>query len=203
MPTYKHLGLLGLLLTVGWLTTGCHEVMWKANVSRGVAAAQQGRYAEAEANYREALSIMRSLESHQPDVLNRLGAVYMLQGRYADAESVVMRSLTIIEKYRRPEYPYTADALRVLATNYTLQRKYTEAEPHYKRALMIGEDALAHPEQAVDPSATAFGTSDFVAKLLTDYARLLKETGRDAEATAMETRAQDIRAKYSKEGKPQ
>ncbi len=55
-----------------------------------------------------------------------------------------------------------------------------------KRALAIREEALGpeHPH---------------VAQSLENYAALLRETGRDAEATKMEARAEAIRAKHAEQ----
>ena len=63
---------------------------------------------------------------------------------------------------------------------------YGKAEPLYQRALVILVSALGpeHPE---------------VAKVFENYALLLRETGRDAEAAKMEARAKAIRAKHAKE----
>ena len=68
------------------------------------------------------------------------------------------------------------------------QGRYTEAEPLYRRSLAIKEKALGpeHPN---------------VAQGLENYAALLRETGRTAEADKMEARAKAIRAKRAKENK--
>ena len=61
-----------------------------------------------------------------------------------------------------------------------------QAEPLQKRALAIREKALGpeHPR---------------VATSLENYAALLRDTGRSAEAAKMEARAKAIRAKHAKE----
>ena len=58
-----------------------------------------------------------------------------------------------------------------------------EAEPLYKRALAVREKALGpdHPD---------------VANSLENYAALLRETGRGAEANKMEARAEAMQAKH-------
>ncbi len=75
-----------------------------------------------------------------------------------------------------------ATSLNNLALLYFAQGKYAEAEPLYKRSLSIAETALGpeHPQ---------------VADSLGNYAWLLRETGREAEADKMEARAKTIRAK--------
>ena len=79
-----------------------------------------------------------------------------------------------------------ATSLNNLALLYYTQGKYAEAEPLYTRALEIDEKALGpdHPN---------------VATTLENYAALLRETQRNAEATEMEARAKEIRAKHASE----
>ena len=64
---------------------------------------------------------------------------------------------------------------------YQAQGKYAEAEPHYQRALAISEKALGpeHPN---------------VARILENYADLLRKLDRNAEAEELEERARAIRA---------
>ncbi len=64
------------------------------------------------------------------------------------------------------------------------QGRYAEAEPLYKRSLATLEKPLGpeHPK---------------VATGLENYARLLRETGRSAEAAKMEARARAIRARHT------
>ncbi len=79
-----------------------------------------------------------------------------------------------------------AATLNNLALLYSYRGNYAEAEPLYERALATVEKALGpeHPH---------------VATSLENYAALLRETGRDAEATKMEARAKAIRAKHARE----
>ena len=67
-----------------------------------------------------------------------------------------------------------------------VQGRYAEAEPLYRRSLAIWEKALGpdHPNVA-----TSFD----------NYAALLRETGRTAEADEMDARAKAIRDKRAKE----
>ena len=69
---------------------------------------------------------------------------------------------------------------------YVAQGLYAEAEPLYRRTLTIIEKTLGsgHPN---------------VAMSLENYAALLRETGRSAEANEMEARAKAIRAKHAEE----
>ena len=76
--------------------------------------------------------------------------------------------------------------LNNLALLYDDQGHYAKAEPLFKRPLAIMENALGpnHPH---------------VATSLENYAALLRESGRTAEADKMEARAKVIRVKRAKE----
>jgi tetratricopeptide (TPR) repeat protein len=79
-----------------------------------------------------------------------------------------------------------ATNLNNLAELYRVQGKYAEVELLYQRALAIREKALGpeHPN---------------VAQSLENYAVLLQETGRGAEAAPLDARAKSIRTKHATE----
>jgi tetratricopeptide (TPR) repeat protein len=79
-----------------------------------------------------------------------------------------------------------ATSLNNLADLYRVQGKHAEAEPLFQRALAIQEKALGpdHPD---------------VAKVLGNYARLLREMKRGAAARDLEGRAKAIRATHAKD----
>ena len=159
--------------------------------------------------------------------LNNLAELYQDQGKYSEAEPLYQRSLAIKEKALGPEHPDVATRPQqpgstILRTRGSMGRRspFTsgpwrlekrpwgrntqkwppasttwqhstrprgsmwEAEPLYQRALAIWEKALG-PEH---PS---------VATCLENYAALLKEMGRGAEAEPLEARAKAIRAKHA------
>jgi len=105
--------------------------------------------------------------------------------------------------------PRLATSLNNLASLYHRQGKYTEAEPLYKRSLTIWEKTLAllakvseHPNpnwptilNVLDGLHQAQGKYD-VARILDNYALLLRKTNHEAEAAKMEVRAKAIRAKH-------
>ncbi len=75
--------------------------------NRAVSFRSQGRYAEAEPLFRQALDIMeRAKGAEHPDVaiiLNNLGELYYVQGRYAEAEFLYQRALAVKEKALGPD----------------------------------------------------------------------------------------------------
>jgi general secretion pathway protein A len=114
----------------------------------------QGKYEEAEANYKRAATILEnSVGSHHPNlatVLNNLAVLYRKQSKYQEAESLYRRALAIVEKALGPENRNVAMSLNNLALLYQKQGKFTEAEPVQKRALAILEKTLGpdHPDVA-------------------------------------------------------
>jgi tetratricopeptide (TPR) repeat protein len=72
-------------------------------------------------------------------------------------------------------HPNTATCLNNLAGLYQTQGKYAEAEPLYQQALMINEQALG-------------GAHSLTRSVLQNYAFLLRELGREAEAYALEAK---------------
>ncbi len=140
---------------------------WKSYGKAGVKAYQKGNYPEAEKQFAAALKEAEGFGPQDPRVavtLTHLAALYYNQGKYTEAEPLYKRALPIVEKALGPED----------------QGKYAEAEPLVKRALAIFENALGpeHPD---------------VAASLENYAALLRETGRSAEAAKLEARAKAVR----------
>jgi tetratricopeptide (TPR) repeat protein len=91
-----------------------------------------------------------------------------------------------------------------MASLYRDQRQYDKAEPLYDRARVILETALGpeHPrrgsfyERALAIWEKALGpVHPKVAAALGNYASLLRSLGRSDEATPLEARAREIRAK--------
>ena len=111
----------------------------------------QGRYADAEANYKRALAIdEEALGPNHPDVarsLINIASLHIEQGRYADVESLFKRALAILEKALGPDYPEYAILLNNVAGLYQAQGRNADAEPLLERALAIREKSFGpdHP----------------------------------------------------------
>lgn len=121
----------------------------------GSAIADQDRYSEAEAIYRQALSYSEqnvgSESSFVATILNNLASVLEDQGRYAAAEPLYKRTLDIRRKTWGPNHPEVALGLNNLASLYHSQGRHADAEPLYREALAIRErlyDA-SHPDLLV------------------------------------------------------
>ncbi len=138
----------------------------------------QGRHDEAETMYERALSIFE--RTYGPDHyeiavnLNNLAGVRHAQGRKADAEALYRRALAIKETLLGSDHPDVALSLNNLALLLEGDRA-AEAGPLYQRALEIFASRLdaRHPK---------------VVACAKNYAGLLRDTGRDADARAIEER---------------
>jgi len=89
-----------------------------------------------------------------------------------------VRALSIRERALGASDRSTAESLNNLALLYAAAGRYQDAEPLYQRALSIFETKN-------DPTA--------LATALENYAALLDDTGRGAEASAAEQRARALR----------
>ncbi len=144
----------------------------------------QGRYAEAEPLYVQALEIRQSeLGDRHPDTatsLNNLAELYRSQGRYAKAEPLLVQTLEIRQSELGDRHPDTATSLNNLAGLYESQGRYAEAEPLYVQALEIKKTELGdhHP---------------YTATSLNNLAGLYSSQCRYAEAEPLYVKALEIR----------
>jgi tetratricopeptide (TPR) repeat protein len=146
---------------------------------------QQGDFAEAEQLYRRALEIRERVQGpNHADVamvLNNLAALEAAQGHYDAAQPLLERALAIRQTALGEDNVLTAESLSNLALLHAAKGDATAAEPLYQRALSILEK-------------TNTPRPGDVARVLDNYAALLHETGRDADADALEARARVMRA---------
>jgi tetratricopeptide (TPR) repeat protein len=164
---------------------------------------QQGALVEAEQLYRRALAIReRELGANHPDVaviLNNLAVLEAAEGSYDDAQPLFERALAIRQSALGDAHVLTAQSLNNLGLLYAAQGDSAAAEPLYQHALAILEKtdvaATGHPQThgayTVAPSR-GDPQGDELARVLDNYAALLHDTGRDAEAAELEARARTL-----------
>ena len=145
---------------------------------------KQGRFGEAEGNFKRALAMReQTLGANHRLVgksLSLLGVMYSTAGRAADAEPLLKRALVIQEKALGTDHPNVADTVNTLAVLYQNLGRYGDAEPLLKRAIAGWEKTLGpnHPQ-------VAFGLNN----LANAYIRL----NRPAEAEPLVKRALAVR----------
>jgi hypothetical protein len=103
------------------------------------------------------------------------------EAAYGDAMDACLRPALLVRQLG-PEHLQVAYSLHALGYRYARQSKFAAAEPLYLRALAIQERTLG----AEAPE---------VATTLYDYAGVLRQLGRAAEAAEVEKRAAAIRSK--------
>src|SRR5262245_32631766 len=194
-----------------------HQANFGQNLNfRGQLYRSQGRYAEAEAEFKQAVSIVeKSGGPAHPDLslaLSSLAQLYGDQGRYLEAEAVYQRALAIREEAVGRYDASVGVVLVSLADLYRTQGRHAEAEPLYRRALTIHEllfgldhpssgttlnnlalvlcaqDRLAEAEPLFKRSAATQGWLDF-AVCLNGLADLYSAQGRYVEAEPLYKRS--------------
>ena len=114
----------------------------------------QGDYAEAEAEYRAALSLRaKALGADHPEVAasrNNLAAVLYDRGAYMEAEAEHRAALSVWEEALGPEHPNSTSSRNNLAAVLHAQGKYAEAEAEVRAAPSLKEKVLGpdHPDVA-------------------------------------------------------
>src|SRR5260370_17477588 len=88
----------------------------------------QGRYSEAEAEYRRALDIQERDGLDTASTLSNLAVLYRRQARYQDAERLYVRALSMPEKALGPQHPEIAGTLPNLANIHTPPPTYPKPQ---------------------------------------------------------------------------
>ncbi len=111
-----------------------------------------------------------------------LGHVLYMRREYVAAEPIYQRALTLEEAARGKDKTGSILPLIALGDNAYCRMEYAKAEPFYRRAL-----AIAEKEAGAESLETA--------NALDHLALLLRQTDRNPDADAAESRAKAIRKK--------
>lgn len=130
------------------------EASWQTSKAAGTAAAQQGRYEEAERLFRAAIEQAEQFGSLDPrlaDSLNQLAIFYATQHKFSQAEPLFQRSLGVSVAALGPDHPDVAIVLRNMGILKASMRNYAEADVLLSRSLFLTNRALGqeHPLVAV------------------------------------------------------
>jgi tetratricopeptide (TPR) repeat protein len=147
----------------------------------------QGRYSDA-AKVVERQWILEGKNDADPTDAYRgipfrrhLGRLYRENGEYDRAVALLQKNVALLERPRLNVPTSVVPALNDLAKAYIAQGKLTEGEAALHRALSLID---SYPEQIDDP---------LLLTTLDNYASLLKQTGRSAEAEQVAKRANSVR----------
>ena len=118
---------------------------------QAAARTAEGRVAEAEALYKESLSIAeRVMPGNDPVLagsLNNVGQFYRTQKRFAEAAPLFKRALLIYVAAYGENHTLTATVINNLGNTYLADRKFDLAEPLFVRGL-ASTTTLMGPEHA-------------------------------------------------------
>ena len=147
----------------------------------------EGRYLEAEKDYREAIGIwQRASGAQNPDAAKgfmNLAALYHERGREAGAEDLYRQAAAIFEASYGKGQLLTLVARNELGEVLRAQHRYSESERLSRETLGPLESSLGEHDSRV-------------IRALTNYARLLEDTRRVREASAVRGRIQTIAAGF-------
>lgn len=135
---------------------------------------QRGRLEEAVVRLCRAIAIREqtfgSGNSAVGFTLINLAGILERQGHHPEAESTYLRALGILETSLGPRHANTGITLNNLLELYSDQGRFEETESLFRKAISIEEQAFRtlHPQ---------------IAQTLVNYARLLRATERNAEAS--------------------
>jgi len=172
--------LAGLLLLSGCAST--QDPHWWASVTAARRAVTEKRTADAETQWRQALT---EAERSGPDswqvayTLQEQARFYASQRRYDEAEQALKRALAIDEKLT-PRSPALARALTDLAHLYHSEERYREAEPLYERALPMAEAIFGPKHRNVEIIVYLLANLYANEGKYADAERLYKRLGVDA-----------------------
>jgi tetratricopeptide (TPR) repeat protein len=160
----------------------CQSTDWTNLETSAQTALQQGDLDKAEANFKTALNLADRASAIEPGVVNSLCGLSLVnhkRGNFAESERLYELAMRDMEGLVGRTSVRFADWLPDLAWLYNEHGKAGKAEVLFKSALQIRETNLGD-------NAPSVGT------LMSQYAKFLRENGRETEAIPLELRARSI-----------
>ncbi len=128
------------------LTAACvNGPRWERTVAQGKAAFEAGRYADAEAAFRDALAQaerLHWLHPYQLETNTELARLYFRMGRHADARAALGRVVARLDALYTDAHPGLARLHHDMGRASDLMNEPEVADMHYRQALPV---ALARP----------------------------------------------------------
>lgn len=155
----------------------------------GILYAKQHKYKQAELLFQRSLGVcVAALGSDHPDVaviLKNIGILKASQSEYVEADLLLKQSLLLTKRVLGHEHPIAAGTMRTIAVFQAIQGRYQEAERFIRRSLEISENTLGseHPEAVASRKV---------------FAQVLRAGDQDTEADRAESRAQDMRTRFTR-----
>lgn len=110
-------------------------------INLGASQNDRGRYAEAEALYRQALAILKAFYGDDPfrtaSGMTMLGRALVYQKRFDEGVVLLERALTVQERVNGPMHPRVASALNDLGSAALRQKRLDDAESRFRRMIEV------------------------------------------------------------------
>lgn len=171
----------------GWLLALIVSPGWQDLDANARAAMREGRLADAETRWKEAIASAESEKEINPgvvDCLIGLAWLYDKRGDTAESERLYELAMRTVEGIKGGDSAAYADRLPDLATLYRRHGKSWHSDLLYQRLIKIREN-------------TGGKNSPELATALEMYSRFLQSEGRQAEAAKVGERAHTIRDSLS------
>ena len=137
-----------LAITLAATAAACADgPRWERTMAQGKTALEQGRYADAESAFREALGQaerLHWLHPYQLETNTELARLYFRVGRHADARAALARVVERLDALYTDAHPGLARLHHDMGRASDLLNEAEVAELHYRRALPV---ALARPAE--------------------------------------------------------
>lgn len=174
---------------IDWLICLIVASGWQEMHAGARAAMQEGRLAEAEQQWKEAIARAETDKEIDPgvvDCLIGLAGLYDKRGDVAESERLYELAMRTVEGVKGGDSAEYADRLPDLASLYCRHGKSWHSDLLYQRLIKIREK-------------TKGKNSPEAASALEMYSRFLASEGRQAEATKMSEKAHTIRDSITEE----
>jgi tetratricopeptide (TPR) repeat protein len=120
------------------------DTVWMERAKAGFKALMEGKHAEAERHYKDALKEAEGFGENDwrlGATLEGLASAYKGQRKYSEAESLYKRAIAVFQKSKGPESTNVITTLTNLANLYIAADKNENAELIFKQSLSIAEKA--------------------------------------------------------------
>lgn len=158
------------------------EALWKTENHDGVEALAAGKFEDAEKHLltaKETAASFGAKDVRLAGTLVNLAAAYEGQKKLPEASAAAKEAVESFQANAGPDEPATATALALLAKITNQEGKAADACKYYEQSIAIMEK-------------NGNGSSPDAKKVMTEYAAALKESGRTADATAMQAKSDKI-----------
>ena len=156
IPLATGVALVGVLLVAD--AAAADVAAWEAHASAGITAHEEGRFEDAEREFRDALREAEALAPHDWRLivsLDNLGDTVRALQRDGEAEALYLEAVAVADDLRRGGDLLILEPLKVLAWFYQRQHRYDDAGRAYERGMLLTGRAFGGDHPPAVPYLTA------------------------------------------------